>query len=125
MNNNEYKEFHNIVGKLLEIFPEFTSSQERKEVYENDGPYIYMSYFGDFLLNKIEEDKDSEFVRRAFDFINSSFEDPALNSHIWDLFGIEIFERFEMEDHYVKLANELLKGKALLAFQKREGRPKE
>lgn len=123
MNKDQYKEFNDIVEKLLETFPEFASSPERREVYENDGPYIYMSYFGDFLLKKIEEDKDHEFVRRAFDFINTIYEDPSLNSHIWDLFGIEIFERFEMEDHYVNLANKLLKGKALVAFQKREGRP--
>lgn len=123
MNSDKYKEFNNIVGKILKTFPEFESSSERKEVYDNDGPYIYMSYFGNFLLNKIEEDENNEFIQRAFDFINNSFEDPELNSHIWDLFNLEIFQRFDMEDRCVNLANKFLKGRALLAFQKREGRP--
>lgn len=123
MNNSDEKEYQDIVDKLLKAFPEFAYSPERKEVYENDGPYIYMSYFGDFLLNKIEEDEESELVQRAFDFINSIFEDPNINSQIWDLFNIEIFERFEMEPKYESVATSHLKGKALLAFQEKKGRP--
>jgi hypothetical protein len=123
MNNTDYKDFQNIVEKLLKTFPEFESSTERKEVYDNDGPYTYMSYFGDFLLSKIEEGSQSEFIQRTFSFINSSFEDTSFNSTLWDLFLIEIFERLDMEDKYTNVANHYLKGKALIAFQTREGRP--
>ena len=117
---SKYKE---LVDELLSRFPEFRNSQDRKEVYENDGPYIYFSYFGDFLLKKIDESKESEFVKQAFSYINEIHERKNLTSDIWDLFGIELLERFEWKDKYQKVANRYLKGKALLAFQKREGRP--
>lgn len=123
-NNMENQEIFNpLVTELLNKFPEFAQSPERNEVYENDGAYIYYSYFGDFLLNHIDADENSEFVLRAFSFINEVFERTELNSKIWDLFVIELFERFDMEDKYTQLANKLLNGKALLAFQERNGRP--
>jgi hypothetical protein len=121
MDNDEY--YKNMIERLLSKFPEFASSEERKEVYENDGPYTYMSYFGDFLLNKIEEDANSEFVQRTFDFINTSFEDPNINTKIWDLLNLELYERFEMESKYKSVALKYLKGKALLAFKEKKGRP--
>ena len=113
-----------IIEELLNKFPEFKNSEERKEVYEDDGPYIYFSYFCNFLLKKIDESGDDEFAKRTFAYINEVYERKDLTSDIWDLFKIELLERFELEDKYITLAKKYLKDKALLAFQKQEGRPK-
>jgi len=113
-----------IIEELLSRFPEFENSEERKEVYENDGPYIYFGYFCDFLLKKIDKSEEDEFIKRTFAYINEIYERNDLTPDVWDLFKIELLERFELENRYIDLANKYLKGKALLAFKKQEGRPK-
>ena len=112
-----------ITKELLERFPEFANSEERKEVYDEDGAYIYFSYFGDFLLTKMDESEDSDFVKKTFDYINEIYENPLLTTNLWDLFGIELFERFEMEEKYRRIAEKYLTGKALNAFHGQGIRP--
>ncbi|MBP6860079.1 MAG: hypothetical protein KBC38_00750 [Candidatus Pacebacteria bacterium] len=123
--NNKCEKSNQIVDRLLVAFPEFASSRERREVYDNDGPYTYMSYFGDFLLDRIDKDDNAEIVRRAFNFINDEFEHSLFNSYVWDLLLLELFSRLDMQQHYKNVANKLLTGRALAAFQTREGRPVE
>ena len=110
-----------ITTLLLKTFPEFATSPLRAEIYENDGPYTYMSYFGDFLLQKIDN-ADTDFINRAFEFINQCFDDSTFSRKLWDLFVIEIFERFDMDESYTGLARANLHGKALDAFLVRKGR---
>ena len=62
-------------------------------------------------------------VERFLTYINEVFEREGLSSKKWDLFNIELLERLELNDAYINLANRKLKGKALLAFQRKEGRP--
>ena len=119
LTNEEVKE------ELLKRFPEFANSDDRKEVFEEDGPYIYFNYFSNFLLRKITESGDSEIVKRAFDFINSIHSRENLSAEVWDLIGIELLETFEANDKARNLANRYLTGKALEAFQKQKGRPDE
>jgi hypothetical protein len=122
----EYKKSEDdskIIENLLISFPEFVESEERSHIFDEDGPYIFFSYFGNFLLEKIDENNDSEFVHRTFAFINSYFDDSVISQAVWDLFNIEIFWRLKLKTKYKNLANKHLKGKALLAFQKEEGRP--
>lgn len=112
-----------ITSELLEKFPEFANSEERKEVYEEDGAYTYFSYFGDFLLTKMEESEDSIFIKKSFNFINEVYANPQLTTNLWDLFGIELLQRFDMEKKYRQIAEKFLTGKALMAFHKQGVRP--
>jgi len=116
-------DFEKTIEELLFRFPEFSNSEDRKQVYDNDGAYIYFSYFGDFLLDKIDKSENDEFIKKAFNYMNEIFDREGMTTDIWDLFNIELFERFDFEDKYKILASKYLKGKALLAFQNREGRP--
>ncbi len=110
---------------LVKAFPEFKDSQEYKEIFVEDGPYTYLSYFGNFLTKEINQSGDNEVVRRAFGFINDTYAREDLSAEVWDMLGIELLERLETEAGYKILANQYLKGLALVAFQKNEGRPEE
>lgn len=109
--------------ELLSRFPEYAHSDERKQVYDDDGAYIYFSYFGNFLLEEIDSSGETELVKRSFDYINEIYSRENLSAEVWDLINIELLERFEMEENYRKLAEKYLTGNALRAFQKQEGRP--
>lgn len=110
--------------ELLDKFPEFKESNEFKvHLDQEGGPYEYFARFADFILKEIESSEDSEIVKRMFDFISNVYSRENLSEEVWDLFGIELLEVFEVNEKTKNLANKYLTGKALKAFQKQEGRP--
>ena len=109
--------------ELLSKFPEYANSADRKEVYDDDGPYIYFSYFGNFLLREIDDLGDTELVKRSFDFVNEVYSRANISAEVWDLMGIELLERFELEEKYRNMAKKYLTGNALKAFLQKDGRP--
>ena len=112
-----------LIIELLNSFPEFEKSEERRDLFDEDGPYIYFSYFGEYILKEINKNKNSKLIIRFFDFINKYFESENLSATTWDLFNIEFFFRLHLKKEYEEIANQYLKGKALLAFSEKKGRP--
>ncbi len=110
--------------ELLARFPEFDEWEERKlYVYDDSGAYTYFQYFFYYLEELLDGQPDSEVFERVFAFINEVFEDSDLTADVWDLFGIEFFEKFELDETLKNMANEKLTGKARLAFLEGKGRP--
>ena len=98
MNNESIKE------EILEKFPEFRQTEEFGEIFDDDGPYIYISYFGDFLLKNIDQSEHGEIVKRAFRFINDVYSRPEMSAEVWDLLGIELLERLGVNSKYGNIA---------------------
>ena len=85
-----------VKNKLLERFPEFQISEERSQVYDDDGAYVYFQYFYYYIEKLVNQQRDGDVVYRMFDFINEVFESKELDKYVWDLFNIELFELFEL-----------------------------
>ncbi len=109
--------------RITKITPEFDEWEKRKDVYDDDGAYTYFYYFVNYLEELLDDQPDSEVFERVFAFINEVFEREKLTAYIRDLFNLQFFERFELNEVLKDMANEKLTGKARLAFLERKGRP--
>ena len=121
---NTSDNYDGIISRLLLAFPDFSNSAERREVYDNDGPYIYMQYFMNYLLDRRKKG-NSEILLQALEFVNNLFEEENMSSKTWDLFNIEFFDRIKEDQGMTTQAKLHLKGKALNAFVHLAGRPTE
>ncbi len=119
---NTSDNYDKIISRLLLAFPDFSNSAERREVYDNDGPYIYMQYFMNYLLDRTKKGSTGPLLQ-AFEFVNNLFEEDTMSSKTWDLFNIEFFDRIKEDQEITNQAKLHLKGKALNAFFHLVGRP--
>ena len=124
MNFKSDRKLEEVTKLLLARYPEFYEwGKSGDRLDENDGAYIYFGWFYHFLDLLVESQTGGEIIDRAFDFINEVFESDMLTYSVWNLFGIEFFERFEYDKNWGEMAHKKLKGKALIAFAERKGCP--
>ncbi len=104
------------MNKLVKIrneFPEFIQSDQY--INYEDLPYVFISFFGDYLIAQTNNHNNDK-AKKIADFINNTYNSGTLEdqNQIW----IGIFETIGSDQKIISLLQNNLSNKALIDFKK-------
>ena len=106
--------YQNVTEKILEIFPEYRSSESYFTETDKDSPYVVLGSLSLMALgNDIGYTGDTVLAERLVQLTDEILNDPNSDDELINLFQIEVLESLTETKTGAMLAKRLLHGKSL------------